>query len=303
MLPKKKIVTLIKTARPAFLLLTPSCLSVAFAFAIYQGIEIAPVKALLILLGALSAHVSVNMLNEYTDFTSGLDLHTQRTPFSGGSGGLPGYPEAAEPVFLVGLLCLTFTTLIGLYLVWHAGLGLLPIGVAGILLIYFYSPQITRRPLLCLLAPGLGFGPFMILGANYLLSGHYQPGVLATAFIVLFIVSNLLLLNQFPDLDADREAGRRNVPIWLGRKKAAWVYVGFMIIAYGMLLLSVYLNILPIFSLMGMITLFLAIPAARLALKNYDDMARLEPALGLNVALTLSLPLLISLGLVWQKLW
>ena len=293
-----KITTLLQTARPAFLLLTPCCLSIAVAFAISEGIEIDPVKLALIFIGALSAHVSVNMLNEYYDYQSGLDLHTQRTAFSGA---LPEFPEAAESVFHGGLLCLAFTTLVGLYFVWQIGWGLLPIGLAGVLLVYFYSPQITRRPLLCLLAPGLGFGPLMISGAYYLLSGHYQPAVLMTAFIVLFVVSNLLLLNQFPDLEADLEAGRLHLPILLGRKKAAWVYVAFLIMAYTLLLLSVYLKWLPIYSLLGLITLFLAIPTARLALRFHDDMNKLMPALGLNVALTLSLPVLISLGLIWHK--
>ncbi len=45
--------------------------------------------ALLALLGLLLAHVSVNVLNDYFDYRSGVDLKTQRTPFSGGSGILP----------------------------------------------------------------------------------------------------------------------------------------------------------------------------------------------------------------------
>lgn len=297
-----KITTLLRTTRPAFLLLTPCCLSVAVAFAISEGIRLDPVNLALIFIGALSAHVSVNMLNEYYDYRSGLDLHTQRTAFSGGSGALPEFPEQAEAVLHGGLLCLVLTALIGLYFIWQNGLGLLPIGLAGVLLVYFYSPQITRRPLLCFLAPGLGFGPVMISGAYYLLSGHYQLGVLITSVIVLFVVSNLLLLNQFPDLDADREAGRKHLPIIIGREKSAWVYVAFLVMAYALLLFSVYLKLLPIYSLLGMFTLFLAIPAAMLVLRFYDNMAKLVPAMALNVALTLSLPVFISFGLVWQNL-
>ncbi|MGR8932692.1 MAG: prenyltransferase [Gammaproteobacteria bacterium] len=294
--------TLIRTARPAFLLLTPCCLSVAVAFALYEDIEIDPVNLILILLGSLTAHISVNMLNEYHDYQSGLDLLTQRTPFSGGSGALPEYPQHADAVHQGGVLCLALTTLIGLYLVWQVGLGLLPIGVAGTLLIYFYSPFMTRHPLFCLLAPGIGFGPLMISGAYYLLSGHFSLAVLMTSLIILFAVSNLLLLNQLPDWEADRKAGRLHVPIVLGRKIAAQVYLGFLIAAYAVLLLTVYLKLLPVYSLLGLLTLMLAIPAALLALRFYDDRSRLLPALGLNVALTLCLPVLISLGLLWQSL-
>jgi 1,4-dihydroxy-2-naphthoate octaprenyltransferase len=197
---------------------------------------------------------------------------------------------------------LVFTALIGLYFLWAIGWGLLPVGLSGILIVYFYSSQITRRPLLCLLAPGLGFGPFMILGAYYILIGHYSFAVLMTSFIMLFVASNLLLLNQFPDLEPDRAAGRLHLPILIGRKNAALVYVVFLVMAYALLLLSVYLKLMPIYSLLGMFTFFLGIPAAILVLRFYDNMARLMPALALNVALTLSLPMLISLGLVWQSL-
>ena len=293
--------TLFKTVRPAFLLLTPCCLSIAAAFAIYQGVAIDRVNLALIFLGALAAHISVNMLNEYHDYKTGLDFQTQRTAFSGGSGALPSAPELAESVLFYGLLCLVFAALIGLYFLWTIGWGLLPVGLSGMLLVYFYSTQIIRRPLLCLLAPGLGFGPFMILGAYYILIGHYSIAVLMTSFIMLFIVSNLLLLNQFPDLEPDRAVGRLHLPILVGRKNAARVYVLLLVMAYALLLLLVYLKLLPIYSLLGMFTLFLGIPAAIFVLRFYDNMARLIPALGLNVALTLSFPVLISIGLIWQR--
>ena len=268
----------------------------------HEGIEIDPVNLALIFLGALSAHISVNMLNEYYDYKTGLDLQTQRTAFSGGSGTLPVSPELAESVLFGGLLCLVFTALIGVYFLWTIGWGLLPVGLSGMLLVYFYSTQIIRRPLLCLLAPGLGFGPLMILGTYYILSNHYSFAVLMTSFIMLFVASNLLLLNQFPDLEPDRAAGRLHLPILVGRKYAARVYVLFLVMAYVLLLLSVYLKLLPIYSLLGMFTLFLGIPAAIFALRFYDNIARLMPALALNVALTLSLPVLISIGLIWQRL-
>jgi 1,4-dihydroxy-2-naphthoate polyprenyltransferase len=294
--------TLFKTARPAFLLLTPCCLSIAVAFAIYEGVVIDRINLALIFLGALAAHISVNMLNEYYDYKTGLDFQTQRTAFSGGSGALPSAPEMAESVLFYGLLCLVFAALIGLYFLWKIGWGLLPVGLSGLLLVYFYSSQVVRRPLLCLLAPGLGFGPFMILGAHYILIGHYSFSVLMTSLIMLLVVSNLLLLNQFPDLEPDRAVGRLHVPILVGRKNAARVYVLFLVMAYVLLVLLVYLKLLPIYSVLGLFTLLLGVPTAFIVLRFYDDIASLMPALALNVALTLSFPVLISMGLVWQRL-
>src|SRR4030042_4202682 len=45
--------------------------------------------ALLAFFGLLLCHISVNVLNDYFDYTSGIDLEVRRTPFSGGSGILP----------------------------------------------------------------------------------------------------------------------------------------------------------------------------------------------------------------------
>jgi len=297
-----KISPIIATSRPAFLLLPLCSLSLALAYVISQSININLLHLLLIFLGALAAHVSVNMFNEYEDFKSGLDFHTQRTPFSGGSGILPASPELAESVRIGGRACLLITALIGLYFVWAIGWGLFPLGFFGILLIYFYTHKITHWPLLCLIAPGIAFGPLMIGGAYYILSGHYSVAVTMASLIVFFLGNNLLLLNQFPDLEADRNGGRCHFPILIGRKKSAWIYVGFLVAAHTLLFSCVYLMFLPIYSLLGLLSLAFAIPAARMSLQYADDMKRLKPAMALNVAAALSTPVLMAAGIIWQHI-
>lgn len=295
-----KISRVIATSRPAFLLLTLSSLSLPLAFVILQGISINFQHLLLIFSGALAAHVSVNMFNEYGDFKSGLDFHTQRTPFSGGSGMLPAFPELAETVRVGGIACLLITALIGIYFLIVIGRGLFPAGFSGLLLIYFYTHKITHWPLICLIAPGLAFGPLMICGAYFILSAHYSLAIAMASLIVFFLVNNLLLLNQFPDLEADKNAGRCHYPILIGRKKSAWIYAGFLVAAYMVLLICVYLDFLPIYSLLGLLSLLFAIPAIRIILGYADDMERLQPALALNVAVALSTPVLVSAGIIWQ---
>ena len=294
-----KISRLIATSRPGFLLLTPCSLSLALAYAFSPGVNINLLHVGLIFLGALAAHVSVNMLNEYEDFNSGLDFHTRRTPFSGGSGTLPASPELVGAVRLGGVTGLLITALIGCYFLWITGWRLLPVGLVGLLLVYFYTQKITHWPLLCLIAPGLAFGPLMVGGAYAVLSGHFSLAVIFASFIVFFLVNNLLLLNQFPDLEADRQAGRCHLPILIGRKKSAWIYIGFLVAAYALIVIGVSLAFLPLTSLLGLLSLALAIPAARLTLNYPDDMERLKPALALNVAVTLSTPVLVAAGILW----
>ena len=48
-----------------------------------------PVNAILTIVGVLMLHASVNVLNDYFDYKSGIDIATTPTPFSGGSRILP----------------------------------------------------------------------------------------------------------------------------------------------------------------------------------------------------------------------
>lgn len=76
-------------ARLPFLVLTPACILLGVACVQWTRGQVHLQDALLVLLGAAAAHISVNAFNEYLDFRSGLDAMTRRTPFSGGSGVLP----------------------------------------------------------------------------------------------------------------------------------------------------------------------------------------------------------------------
>ena len=131
--------------RPSFLLLTPVCVLLGIAVAFAAGVHVDWTACAVAVIGAVAAHVSVNALNEYEDFRSGLDLRTARTPFSGGSGTLVANPALAETARMIGLGAFMLTVLCGRILVWRVGWGLLPIGVAGLLLVYFYTSRINRN--------------------------------------------------------------------------------------------------------------------------------------------------------------
>ena len=59
--------------RVPFLILTPACVLLGIATAARSGVPIHPVQVLIVLIGAVGTHISVNALNEYEDFKSGLD--------------------------------------------------------------------------------------------------------------------------------------------------------------------------------------------------------------------------------------
>ena len=283
--------------RLPFLILTPACVLVGLGTAIWTSGKVSIIHFVLALVGAMGAHISVNAFNEYFDFKSGLDARTRRTPFSGGSGTLPGKPAMAGQALATAVIALAITGAIGLYFVFSRGWALLPLGLLGLVTVFAYTPWMARYPLLCLLAPGLGFGPLMVMGTHFCLTGEYGWTPFVASLVPFFLVNNLLLLNQFPDVEADRSVGRKHFPIVIGRRASSLIYGAFLLLTYVSIVLGVLLNVLPVTGLLGLLTLVLAVPASIKAYRHADDIEKLMPALGMNVILNIVTPVLFAIGL------
>jgi 1,4-dihydroxy-2-naphthoate octaprenyltransferase len=283
--------------RLPFLVLPPACVLLGVGTAVWTQGQINVWHAILAFVGAVAAHISVNALNEYYDFKSGLDLRTRPTPFSGGSGTLPANPEAARSALITGLVALGLTAVIGVYFLFVWGWALLPLGLLGLIVVFAYTNWITRSPLICLIAPGLGFGPLMVMGTDFVLTGHYSWPAFVASLVPFFLVSDLLLLNQFPDMEPDESVGRRHYPILIGRKASSLIYGAFLLGAYLSIVAGWALNVLPAWALLGLVTLVIAVPTAVGAYRYADDMEKLAPYLGLNVLLTVATPILVAVGL------
>jgi 1,4-dihydroxy-2-naphthoate octaprenyltransferase len=284
--------------RLPFLILTPACILLGFATAVWSVGRVNLLYLWLALAGALAAHISVNAFNEYFDFKSGLDSRTTRTPFSGGSGTLPAKPGLARTALITAVASSLIVVLIGLYFLSVSGLGLLPLGLTGIVIVFAYTSWLTRNPLLCLIAPGLGFGIFMVTGTHFVLTGEYSWTAFIASLVPFFLVNDLLLLNQFPDVEADRTVGRRHLPIVIGRRSSSLVYGAFLLLAYLALIVGVVLGHLPGTCLLGLGTLVLAVPASVGAYRNAEDPARLLPFMGMNVGLNVLTPVLVAVGIL-----
>ena len=161
-----------------------------------------------------------------------------------------------------------------------------------------YTPWLARYPLLCLVAPGLGFGPCMVIGTHFVLTGEVGWTSLVASLVPFFLVSDLLLLNQFPDVEADRSVGRRHYPIAIGRRASSLIYGAFLALTYVAILVGVLSGRLPTLSLLGLLTVVLAVPAGVGAYRFAEDVPKLVPAMGLNVIVNIATPVLVAVGLL-----
>ena len=295
--------TLLKAMRLPFLTLTLCCVLVGLATAIHSGAVINWLHFSLCLLGALTAHIAVNTLNEYQDFQSGLDFKTEKTPFSGGSGGLVENPSAAPIVLKFTYCCIALVTLIGWYFIYQTGVAILPFGLIGVAIIITYTRYINTQPWLCLLAPGVAFGLLMVVATDYILTSHYSLSAMAGAVICLFLVSNVLLLSQFPDAKADKTVGRNHIVIVYGKSFSLTVYLIFLLLAAANLILSCVFDVLPKLAYFALLPMLAGIQAWRILVKALanpliDQQIEREPmtmALALNVVAANVTPLLLSI--------
>jgi len=252
--------------------------------------------ALLAGFGLILAHVSVDVLNEYFDYRSGVDLETKRTPFSGGSGALPGGLVSPKQALWLGLGSLLAIIPIGIYFVVVSGWLLLPLLLVAAACIILYTPFILKMgwPEW---APGLGMGFLPVLGTYFVQAGTYSWPLLVAAVPSGILVHNLLLLNEFPDTEADSKAGRRTLPIVAGKTRAGLVYSVLTILVYLWIMGWVVAGVMPAFSLIALLTAPMAVKAIKGA-RQSPEMASLIPAMGNNVRVVLLTQLLLGIGYI-----
>jgi len=281
-------------ARAPFLLL-PFTLVAAGAGAASYGGSFDLLRTVLALVGLLALHAAVNALNEASDMVTGIDLETEPTPFSGGSGTLPsgalsvrtarifGYGAAA-----VGLAC-------GVYFLVVIGPIMLPLLVAGALLVLFYTDLLARTGV-GETAAGLGLGMLPVVGTALVQDGSVHPAAWAASVPAFLMTFNLLLLNEFPDEEADRRGGRKNLVLLLGRPAAARIYAAAGLLVPAWIAASVAAGYLPPLALAALLPSLALTGPVRWAFRSPQAPVPV-PALGANVMWNLGTNLVLGVML------
>ena len=168
----------------------------------------------------------------------------------------------------------------------------------------FIYARDTENTLARVVARGWGWASLPILGFYFVQTGDYDWVVLTASIPSGILVHNLLLLNEFPDVEADRMGGRKTDPrcIRHGCRRQAFqdndVSVYIWIVGCVLATLITGSVVMPVYCLLALLTL----PLARKAMKGskeYKDRNKLVPALGSNVMFIL----LTQSCWVWAIFW
>lgn len=273
--------------RPAFLSVTLAGALIGLATACFSGAQLSPLKAFLTVFFALVAHAGANVVNDYYDALNGSDAaNTDRLyPFTGGSRFIQnGVLTLAETRYF-GYALLAAVIPPGIWLAINSAPGLIVIGIAGLAVAWAYS-----APPLQLMSRGWGEGGIIagwllvVLGTDFVQRGAFAALPLVAGLPFALLVAAILYINQFPDLAADRAAGKMTLVVRLGARRAGWGYWLLTMGAYGSLASSILFGYLPPGSAVALLPLLLSLHAGRQLLVHAENPAQLTRAIRQTVA-------------------
>lgn len=262
-----------------------------------------PLGLFLALVGVGALHTAGNLINDYIDTPRSDAVNPYPTPFSGGSRVIIEKLLSAQWVFRAALSCFILAMLIGAYLILSGRPYVALVGLLGLIAGLFYSVGPIQ-----FMSRGLGeitiffaFGPLITWGSFYVLTGQFTTPAFLLGFPLGFLITAIIWINEFPDYQADREAGKRNLVVRLGQGPARWVYAALMLAPYPFLLFLVFGQGLPAWVLLAWLTLPLALKGVRICFQQYGDPKGIVPAQALTIQTHLSLGLLTVIGLLLKN--
>jgi len=279
--------------------LAPILVGTAAAYYVTRG-HIQWDLALLALVSLTLLHASANLANDFFDHLSGNDEINVSfvRPFTGGSRVIQQGEARPWQVLAAAFVCMGTAAVIGFYLVYRSGWPILWLGLLGGLTGLFYTAPPFKfayrgsgEPFIF-----LDFGLLPVLGAYFLQVGRLDLEAFWAGIPVGLLITAILWINQFQDLEADAAVQKRHWVVRLGRRRAAWVHVGLLAATYLSIIAAVALRLFPLTALAALLALPLAVQAGQTALHSYDDLPRLTPANAATVGAHLATSVLLGLG-------
>lgn len=293
--------TWVQMTRPGFLAITAVACVLGVSVAAACGHPTRYAMAGITLLLALLMHAAANVLNDYHDALNGADDANQQGifPFTGGArmiqNGQVSLQDTRNLVWAL-LLCLVPA---GLWLSVNVGSGLVLLGLAGLLLGWAYSapPLALMTRSLGELAVGLAW-LLVVVGADYVQRGSFffMPWAIGLSYGLL--ISNILVINGFPDAQADAQVGKRTLVVRVGPRMAALIYLLFTLLAHGWVVAGVWWFIHPEPALWGLLSLPVSLWAFVLLFKHADEPAQLTRPIVLTIVAANLHGLAMSAGLL-----
>ena len=236
----------------------------------------------LVIIGVTVHHIGLNMIDDVFDYLHAVDRsrNEEKNPYTGGSGVLTGGLLHASHVLAASIFCYFTAIIIAIFFSIFVGWPILIFTAIGAFSSIFYTMPPIRYGYRGLgeLSLLINFGPVVSLGAFYVQTRSIAWEPFIISLVPGFLMWSMIVINEIPDYEEDRRAGKLNLVVRFGRKPGVALYLAGLMCAYGTMLLSASFKVTSFFILLGLITVPMAYNSFRILNENYMDKMKIAPA-------------------------
>ncbi|MCF7876072.1 1,4-dihydroxy-2-naphthoate octaprenyltransferase [Candidatus Bipolaricaulota bacterium] len=220
----------------------------------------------LVVLGTVLFHGTTNLINDYYDYSSGVDKAGSPTAKYRKQPLVEGWFEGKE-LLAYCVIGYAVVTAIGIYLTFRSGPLVLVFGMLGLAASYLYTGGGVQYKYL-----GWGefsvlivWGPLMVTGAYYVQAGALALDPVLVSLPLGLLVALVLLANNLRDREYDEKAGVNTIATLLDKKDALIIYFILIMVTYSTLGYLIVAGVLSPWGLLG----FLSSPLAYRLMKRF----------------------------------
>lgn len=200
----------------------------ALALATREGHTVNGIMVCVLLAISILFQSAVNTINDYFDYMKGTDTpENQLDP----SDAVLVYNKINPRSVLIFALCMVAAAFVlGVYCILVA--GWLPLGIAliGVVILVLYSGGKTPISYLPIgeIVSGFTFGGLIGFASYYCLTLRAEPLAFLWLLPVMIGVALIMLTNNGCDIEKDKAAGRKTLPVLIGYERMCLVYHGLV---------------------------------------------------------------------------
>jgi len=236
----------------------------------------------LVLIGVIINHMGLNMTDDYFDYKYSVDhlKPGEKNPYTGGSGTLSSGLIAPANMFKAFTVCYLVTVSIGGYLTLIRGMPILAFGLFGLFCSVFYT-----APPISFSHHGLGelgllinFGTTIGLGSYFVQAQKLTYEAFLATLPLGIMLFSMIVINEIPDFEDDRRAGKLTLVARYGRKTGLKLYILSWIFTYSIILFGVATGIISPITLIAFFSLPLVYRSIKILRTRYNDPIQMAPA-------------------------
>ncbi len=208
---------------------------------------------ILLVIAMILIQSATNMINDYFDYKRGADSNK-----SGDEKALVSGETTPKQVLFIIFLYQFIAFMIGVFIASQTSYYILLVAIIGgiISILYAFGPLPISYTPFGEIVSGVTMGIGITSTVIYIQSSIFNINTILVAVPTALFIGTILLTNNLSDLEEDREAGRKTLPIIIGIKNAEKLWIFNVIMLLVLTICLVLIHIYPIVVLLSVILIY-----------------------------------------------